>query len=61
MTERLGPPRGEVIAPLNEEEVRDAARELKKEGVESIAVCFLFSYIDQCCGRWWRPIWMMSR
>ena len=46
VTERLAPPRGEVLAPLDEDEVRDAARELKKEGVESIAVCFLFSYID---------------
>ncbi len=46
VTERLGPPRGDVIEPLDEEEVREAARTLKEEGVESIAVCFLFSYID---------------
>ncbi len=44
VTERIAA-RGEVLAPLDEEEVRVAARELKKEGVESIAVCFLFSYI----------------
>ncbi|MEE8434728.1 MAG: hydantoinase/oxoprolinase family protein, partial [bacterium] len=44
--ERLVPPKGEVLVPLNEEEVRQAARELKAEGVESIAVCFLFSYLD---------------
>ncbi|MCH8188705.1 MAG: hydantoinase/oxoprolinase family protein, partial [Proteobacteria bacterium] len=46
VTERLTPPRGEVLTPLDEDEVREAARELKKECVESIAVCFLFSYID---------------
>jgi N-methylhydantoinase A len=46
VTERIAPPKGEVLEPLNEEEVRAAAQALKSEGVESIAVCFLFSYID---------------
>ena len=32
--------------PLAEDEVREAARELKDEGVDSIAICFLFSYIN---------------
>ncbi len=45
VTERIAA-RGDVLAPLNEDEVRIAARALKDEGVESIAVCFLFSYID---------------
>ena len=44
--ERLVPPRGEVRVPLNEEDVRRAARELADAGVESIAVCFLFSYLN---------------
>jgi N-methylhydantoinase A/oxoprolinase/acetone carboxylase beta subunit len=44
--ERLIPPRGEVLIPLDEEAVRQAARELKQEQVESIAVCFLFSYLN---------------
>ena len=44
--ERLAPPRGEVLTPLDEDAVREAARALKSEGVEAIAVCFLFSYID---------------
>ncbi|MCG8690424.1 MAG: hydantoinase/oxoprolinase family protein [Minwuiales bacterium] len=44
--ERLAPPKGEVLVPLNEEQVRVAARQLKEEGVEAIAVCFLFSYLD---------------
>ena len=46
VSERLVPPRGDVLVPLAEDEVRTAARELKAQGVESIAVCFLFSYLD---------------
>ena len=46
VSERLAPPKGEVVEPLAEDEVREAARALKAEGVEAIAVCFLFSYID---------------
>ena len=34
---------GEVMTPLNEQETADAVRQLKTEGVESIAVCFLHS------------------
>jgi N-methylhydantoinase A len=43
---RLAPPRGEELEPLNEEDVIAAARELKAEGVEAVAVCFLFSYLN---------------
>ncbi len=46
VTERLIPPKGEVLVPLDEEEVRQAARALKADGVEAIAVCFLFSYLN---------------
>jgi N-methylhydantoinase A/oxoprolinase/acetone carboxylase beta subunit len=46
VTERLIPPKGEVLTPLNEEEIRQAARELKAESVDAIAVCFLFSYLN---------------
>lgn len=46
VSERLVPPLGEVSSPLNEEEVRNAARELRAAGVESIAICFLFSYLN---------------
>jgi len=35
-----------VLVPLNEDQVRQAARELKAAGVDAVAVCFLFSYID---------------
>jgi N-methylhydantoinase A/oxoprolinase/acetone carboxylase beta subunit len=44
--ERLVPPQGEVLVPLDEDGVRRAARELRDEGVEAVAVCFLFSYLD---------------
>ena len=44
--ERLTPPTGEVLVPLDEEAVRQAAREFKKAGVEAIAICFLFSYLE---------------
>ena len=44
--ERRIPPAGEVLTPLDEDDVRQAARELQAAGVEAVAVCFLFSYID---------------
>jgi N-methylhydantoinase A len=37
---------GNVLTPLDREAVRQAARELKAAGVQSIAVCYLFSYIN---------------
>jgi N-methylhydantoinase A len=44
--ERLIPPRGTVLIPLDEHEARSRIRELKDEGIESVAVCFLFSYLN---------------
>ena len=44
--ERLVPPKGEVLEPLDEAGVRQAVRELKEAGVQAIAICFLFSYLD---------------
>ena len=35
---------GEVVAPLNEAEAEKAIRELLAEGVQAIAVCFLWSF-----------------
>ena len=43
---RLVPPKGEILEPLDEAGVREAARALKQAGVEAVAICFLFSYID---------------
>ena len=46
VSERLIPPKGEVLTKLDEDAVRRAARELAQRGVESVAVCFLFSYLN---------------
>lgn len=43
---RLVPPAGEELVPLDEEGVRKAAHELLEAGVEAVAVCFLFSYLN---------------
>ena len=45
-SERIAPPTGQVLTELDEAEVRTAIQELKKADVESIAVCFLFSYLN---------------
>jgi N-methylhydantoinase A len=37
---------GNVLLPMDEDAVRQAARELKAAGVESIAVCYLFSFMN---------------
>ena len=42
--ERVGPD-GRVITPLDEDQVADAVQHFMDEGVEAIAVCFLYSYI----------------
>ncbi|MDF9752563.1 hydantoinase B/oxoprolinase family protein [Arthrobacter sp. ES3-54] len=44
--ERITAPRGDVLVPLDEEEVRDRVRQLKAEGVQSVAVCLLHSYLN---------------
>jgi N-methylhydantoinase A/oxoprolinase/acetone carboxylase beta subunit len=46
VAERIVPPKGEVLVPLDEAAVRAAARSLRDAGVEAIAVCFLFSYLN---------------
>ena len=38
--------KGEELEPLAEEEVRAAARNLKAQGVESIAVCYFHAYAN---------------
>lgn len=43
--ERIEPP-GEVREPLDEAAVREAADELVADGVESIAVCYLHSFLN---------------
>lgn len=43
---RLAPPTGAEIVPLDEAAVRAAAEELRAEGIGSVAICFLFSYLN---------------
>lgn len=38
--------RGEVLTPLDREAVRHAACDLRTAGVESVAVCYLFSFMN---------------
>ncbi|MGB2814922.1 MAG: hydantoinase/oxoprolinase family protein [Dehalococcoidales bacterium] len=45
VTERMMP-EGDVREPLNEDEVRQVVQQIKKEGVEAVAICFLHSYIN---------------
>ena len=37
---------GDVVVPLDEDALRGTAEALKREGVESLAVCFLHSYVN---------------
>jgi N-methylhydantoinase A len=37
---------GQVLTSLNEEDVREAMKSLVREGVESVAICFLHSYAN---------------
>src|SRR5262249_57657141 len=38
--------RGEVVSPLSRDDVVQAIRVLLAQGVEAVAVCFLFSYAN---------------
>jgi N-methylhydantoinase A/oxoprolinase/acetone carboxylase beta subunit len=46
VSERIVPPVGDVLEPLDVDEVRRVGRELREDGVEAVAVCFLFSYLN---------------
>ena len=37
---------GSVLVPLDEEQAREQVRRLKDAGVEAVAVCFLFSFLN---------------
>lgn len=45
VTERINC-QGEIVTPLNEEEVRESCRLFKSEGVTAVAVCTLFSFLN---------------
>ncbi len=38
--------RGQALKPIDVEAAREAVRRLKKKGVQSVAVCFLFSFLN---------------
>ncbi len=44
--ERVVPPTGDVELELDEDAVREAARRLARDGVDAVAVCFLFSFLN---------------
>lgn len=44
--ERVTAPNGDELVPLDEDAVRQAVRKMKADGVEAIAVCFLFSFLN---------------
>ncbi len=44
--ERVTVPDGEVLVPLDEDEVRDRVRALRTAGVEAVSVCLLHSYLN---------------
>lgn len=46
VTERLIPPDGQVLTPLDRDAVRASAEFFRDEGIEAVAVCFLFSYLN---------------
>jgi 5-oxoprolinase (ATP-hydrolysing) len=46
VAERVTAPHGEIVTPLDEDAVRREVRLLKDAGVESVAVCFLHSYLN---------------
>jgi N-methylhydantoinase A len=45
ITERIYPP-GDTVRPLDEDEVVEAGQELVDDGIESVAVCYMHSYLD---------------
>lgn len=59
--ERIIAPKGEVLTPLDEAQVREAVRKLKKAKVESVAICLMFSFLnpehEQHIGRIVREEW----
>jgi N-methylhydantoinase A/oxoprolinase/acetone carboxylase beta subunit len=46
VSERLTPPRGDVLVELDRDETRRAAEAMSQAGVEAVSVCFLFSYLN---------------
>lgn len=56
VTERIRPPSGEVETPLNEAEVRAACALLRKRGIKSVCIGFMFSFLNDAHERRAREI-----
>jgi N-methylhydantoinase A/oxoprolinase/acetone carboxylase beta subunit len=48
--------RGAVLVPLDEDHVRAAVRALRRDGVQAVAVCYLFSFVNPAHERRTREI-----
>lgn len=46
ITERIMPPTGDIALGLNEDEVRAAAELFRERGIQSIVICFLYSFLN---------------
>src|SRR3984957_256615 len=46
VAERIVPPKGDVLVPLDESAVRNAAGAARDPGGEAVAICFLFPYLN---------------
>jgi N-methylhydantoinase A/oxoprolinase/acetone carboxylase beta subunit len=48
--------KGRVLTPLDEDQVRAAAKQLRADGVQAIAVCYLFSFLNPRHEQWTREL-----
>lgn len=46
VTERIMPPSGEIVVPLAEDEVKQAAELFAKRGMDAVIIAFLFSFLN---------------
>ncbi len=46
VTERILPPAGTIEVPLDEDEVREAARLFKRRGIDAVVIGFMFSFLN---------------
>ncbi|SMD09731.1 hydantoinase/oxoprolinase family protein [Primorskyibacter flagellatus] len=56
VAERIVPPTGEVLTPLDEDAVRDACKLFKKRGIESVVIGFMFAFLNNAHERRARDI-----
>ncbi|MBL41444.1 MAG: methylhydantoinase [Rhodospirillaceae bacterium] len=46
ITERVMPPNGKIVTPLNEKEVIEACKLFKQRDIEAVIICFMFSFLN---------------